>query len=288
MTLPTWRTLRPLALALAGTALAASAPAQVPDVPLTAIPEYASVAPGGTVRVAVRLEVPEGWHIDWVNPGETGLPTTVAWHAPTGFAAGPTAWPFPELLEDLSGVSHVLAGTVFVVTPFTIGPTARTGRVELTADLSWLLCAGSCNRQSGSVRVGVRVDRSARNAAARGPDPAWAPVAAAASSFPAAGEGLTLRASASGDSVRLEILGLQGAPRAGFPVTWFPAAGGRAGLVLPLHAARGAAWIRVPRRHVIGQPPGRLTGVLVGLLVRSGTVSSRGLSVDVPVAEGQP
>jgi DsbC/DsbD-like thiol-disulfide interchange protein len=288
MPLVTGRALGPLVLALAGISVAASAPAQVPDVPLTAIPEYAAVAPGAIVRVAVRLDVPEGWHIDWTNPGETGLPTTIAWHAPAGVVAGATAWPFPELAEDLSGVSHVLTGTVYVVTPFTVESTARSGRVELVADLTWLLCAGTCNRQSGSVRVAVRVDRSAGTAAARGPDPAWAPVATAASSFPAAGEGLTLRATASGDSVRLEIVGLQGASRAGSPVTWFPAAGGRAGLVLPLHIARGAAWVRVPRRHVVGQPPGRLTGVLVGLLVRSGTVSSRALSVDVPVAEGLP
>lgn len=288
MTLVIGRAVGPLVLALGGISLAASAPAQVPDVPLTAIPEYAAVAPGGTVRVAVRLDVPDGWHIDWTNPGETGLPTTIAWHAPAGVVTGPTEWPFPELAEDASGVSHVLSGAVYVVTPFTVEPMARPGRVKLTADLTWLLCAGTCNRQSGSVRVGIRVDRGAAAAAARRPDPAWAPVEAARGSFPATGEGLTLRAAASGDSVRLEIIGLQGAPRAGSPVTWFPAAGGRPGLVVPLHVARGAAWVRVPRRHVIGQPPGRLTGVLVGLLVRSGAVSSRGLSVDVPVAEGAP
>jgi DsbC/DsbD-like thiol-disulfide interchange protein len=281
--------LRPLFASAATVALAAAlagvSRAQVPEVPLTAIPEFATVAPGATLGVAVRLDVPAGWHIDWTNPGETGLPTTLAWRTPAGLVAGATAWPLPERLEDASGVSHVLRGAVYVVTPFMVEPTARTGSATLSADLTWLLCAGSCVRQSGTVRTVVRVGRDAAGSAGRGVrDPAWAPVEAARAAFPVAGEGLTLRASASGDSVRLEIAGLRGAPPTNSAVTWFPAAPGRAALVVPVHGARGTVAVVVPRSHVMGSPPGRLTGVLVGLLVREGTATSRALAVDVPVA----
>ena len=52
------------------------------------VPETPAVAPGGTVWVAVHFEVKPGWHIYWRDPGDSGLPTTVEWRLPGGFAAG--------------------------------------------------------------------------------------------------------------------------------------------------------------------------------------------------------
>lgn len=76
--------------------VAGRAAAQAPEVQVSAVPEYAAVRAGSSFRVAVRLRIPEGWHIYWTNPGPGGLPTTVAWHLPGGVTAGETEWPFPR------------------------------------------------------------------------------------------------------------------------------------------------------------------------------------------------
>jgi thiol:disulfide interchange protein DsbD len=272
-------------VAIAGAALGvAAARAQLPEPRLAAIPEYAAVAPGATFRVAVRIEIPSGWHIYWTNAGENGLASTLTWRTPSDIPAGVAVWPAPEALENASTISHILHGTVYVVTPFSVAPAARARRAELTADLTWLLCSTSCLRQQGTVRAAVRVDRPG---AARGPagarDQAWAGVEAASATLPLAGEGVSLRATRSADGVRLEITGLPGLPPDGSKVTWFPLAEGQTALVVPIRVAGGTVTVAVRPRDVTGPPPGRLSGVLVGLLVRSGGVTSRALAVEVPL-----
>ena len=67
--------------------------AQAPTVAVTATPELVSLRPGTAFRVALRLTIPEGWHINWKRPGQTGLPTTITWRTPSWIAAGEAAWP---------------------------------------------------------------------------------------------------------------------------------------------------------------------------------------------------
>jgi thiol:disulfide interchange protein DsbD len=268
-----------------GLAVAAGAAlAQAPEVRLTAIPEYTAVAAGATVRVAVRMELPTGWHIYWTNPGESGLATTLTWRTPLDLSAGTAVWPAPEPVENASTISHILVGTVYVVTPFSVSPTARLRRAELTADLTWALCAATCLRQQGSVRTVVRVDRRAAAPGPVGPrDPAWVGVEAASATLPLTAEGVALRATRSADGVRLQITGLSGVPPEGSLVTWFPLAEGQTALKVPIRVAGDAVSVTVRPRDVTGPPPGRLTGVLLGLMVRSGATASRALAVDVPV-----
>lgn len=266
------------ALVLATAAAVQGLRAQVPPVGVRALVEHVTVAPGARTGVAVRLDVPAGWYIDWINPGSTGLPTTLTWRAPAGLSAGPTAWPFPERVEADREVSHVLRGTVYAVTPFRAEATARPGRYELRATLSWLLCSGNCVRQQSTLAVPLRI---ARGPATRSGE--WAEVEATAHAFPVAGDGLTFRAVGEAGGVRLEIGGLQGAPPTGSAVTFFPTRQGRSAVVVPLRTAGGVVTVTLPEDFVEGALSSRLSGVLVGLLVRGGAVRSRALAVDVPL-----
>jgi len=271
-----------------------AASAQAPEVRVTAVREFGSVQPGGAFRVALRLDVPDGWYIDWLNPGTTGLPTTLAWITPAGIGAGAVAWPFPERHVSGADVAHILRGTVYVLTPFTVAASARAGTARLQGELTWLLCSTSCIRQQRTVTVPIRIGprTTARLAAAPSPaerSPAWGEVEAARGSLPVSGEGLTLRAVASAaggtsDSLALEVGGLSGAPNAGSLVTFFPAAVGRAAIVVPIQRTSFGVQVTLPRSFVAGAPPGRLVGVLVGLLVVGPTHTSRAIAVDVSVA----
>ena len=44
-------------------------------------------------KVGVLLEVEPGWHVYWMNPGDSGAPTTVSLTLPPGFTAGPVRFP---------------------------------------------------------------------------------------------------------------------------------------------------------------------------------------------------
>jgi DsbC/DsbD-like thiol-disulfide interchange protein len=258
--------------------------AQVPEPRVTAVGEFGAVPAGGAFRVAMRLDVPEGWGIDWVNPGTTGLPTTLTWRTPASLIAGPIEWPFPERHETGGEVMHLLRGTVYLVTPFRVASDARTGSAELRAELTWLLCSTTCIRQQRTVSVPVRIAQATAARSPATPSPAWTQVEAASGSFPVEGAaGVALHAVSAADSVRLEIAGLRGVPPAGSLVTFFPMVAGRAAVVAPIQRSAGGVAVALPATFVAGAPPGRLTGVLVGLVVSGPTHTSRALSVDVRV-----
>src|SRR5262245_8801683 len=65
--------------------------------------EPASISPGQTFWVGVRLRMKEHWHTYWRNPGDSGEATTITWELPEGFTAGPIQWPTPN---------HIPVGTL--------------------------------------------------------------------------------------------------------------------------------------------------------------------------------
>src|SRR5437868_13091568 len=59
------------------------------------VSENASVTPGQTLWFDLHLDIAPGWHTYWRNPGDSGLPTEIAWKLPDGCTAGEIAWPVP-------------------------------------------------------------------------------------------------------------------------------------------------------------------------------------------------
>ena len=86
---------------LAGVVLAVPGPGnatvvRTPHVEAELVSEQTALVPGATTTVALRLKLASGWHVYWRNPGDSGLPTTIAWTLPPGIEAGPIAWPAPK------------------------------------------------------------------------------------------------------------------------------------------------------------------------------------------------
>ncbi|MGH7286949.1 MAG: protein-disulfide reductase DsbD domain-containing protein, partial [Myxococcota bacterium] len=95
-------------------------------------------AAAGHVRVGVLFSLDPGWHLYWKNPGESGLPTRLAWR---GGAAGPLAWPAPTAFEEGEGlVSYGYEGHVLLASELRLDPDARAVGV----DVDLLACRTSC------------------------------------------------------------------------------------------------------------------------------------------------
>ena len=63
-------------------------PVSTENVTARLVAESDTVAPGGQVAVLLHLEIREGWHTYWRNPGDTGLPTKLEWQI-EGAEVGP-------------------------------------------------------------------------------------------------------------------------------------------------------------------------------------------------------
>jgi thiol:disulfide interchange protein DsbD len=262
-----------------GVALGAAvrAAAQAPEVAVRAVAEYTAVRPGTPFRVAVRLAIPEGWHIYWTNPGPGGLPTAMAWHLPAGVQAGPTDWPYPETDESAADVTNVYRGTVVTFSTFQAQPDA-SGALRLTADLSWGICKAVCIQQRRSVFVVLRAGPGAPDRS-----PGWSEMEAARSRLPVRQPDAQFAATAHGETVTLTAIGLKGGPPAGSWVTFFPARPGRKSAVAQVKEAGGGIAVTLPQFTTEGATPNRLDGVLVAAHAPGALPPVRAIAVDVAV-----
>ena len=54
-----------------------------------------AIAPGGKQVVGLVITLEEGWHVYWVNAGDSGEPPRINWTLPKGITAGPMRFPIP-------------------------------------------------------------------------------------------------------------------------------------------------------------------------------------------------
>lgn len=110
------------------------------------------VGVGKTVWLGLQIQHQPHWHTYWVNPGESGLATTLQWTLPAKTAAGAIVWPTPQRMTIGNMVNYGYSDTVLLPVPLTIEkgfiPSA-TGDVEVRLSASWLVCRQECVPQDG-------------------------------------------------------------------------------------------------------------------------------------------
>lgn len=113
--------------------------------------------PGETILAGVRLEMDDGWHTYWKNPGESGKATEIHWELPPGLTAGQIEWPVPEthLAEGLT--THVYYREVVLLVPLSIESNAPQGPLRIRARVNWLECETLCLPGRADVSAELRV-----------------------------------------------------------------------------------------------------------------------------------
>ena len=126
----------------------------------TLITAASQVQPGSTFLAALRLRMDPGWHTYWVNPGESGMATTIEWTLPKGVTAGPIRWPVPEITSEPEMTTFTLSKEAVLVIPITVAKDAKPGEAVLQGKVSWLECKESCVPASASVEARIVVGAS--------------------------------------------------------------------------------------------------------------------------------
>jgi thiol:disulfide interchange protein DsbD len=98
------------------------------------------VRAGRPFTLSIDLEIEKGWHIYWINPGETGTPTTIDWQLPKGFEKPvKTIWPVPERFTDSGLTSYGYQGKIQIQARFKAPAGFVPGKkAKFGVDLSWL------------------------------------------------------------------------------------------------------------------------------------------------------
>src|SRR6266849_254585 len=84
---------------------------------LELIAESQWIAPGHPFYLGLHFQLEKGWHIYWINPGDSGEPLRITWQLPPGLNPGVIEWPVPRRLGTPSSVDFGYEDAVTLIVP---------------------------------------------------------------------------------------------------------------------------------------------------------------------------
>ena len=109
------------------------------------ISEHASLLPGQSQQLGLLLRHEPHWHTYWINPGDSGLPTTLAWTLPPGLKTQDIAWPVPKRF-DVGGLYNFgYSGEIVLPVALSVPADAQAGTsMHIAVVAKWLVCREEC------------------------------------------------------------------------------------------------------------------------------------------------
>ncbi len=134
-----------LAVALLALSNAGAQPVRVDSAEAELIAATDAIVPGQPLSVGLRLKHDPHWHTYWQVPGDSGLPTTIQWQLPPGFAAGPIEWPVPKRLPVGPLMNFGYEDELLLPVRLDVPAQLAAGQtVKLAARADWLICKDVC------------------------------------------------------------------------------------------------------------------------------------------------
>ena len=260
-----------------------AAPVKTPHVEAELIAENAALVPGQSTTIALRLQIEEGWHTYWRNPGDSGLPTTLDWKLPAGFRAGAIEWPAPEALQVGPLVNYGYEGTVLHLVKLDVPADIKAGgSVDVAARADWLVCKETCIPDGTDLKLTLPVVERTTS------DARWARAFAAARADlpqPLNG-GWRTNARGEGQKIVLTLSPPAGVPDSG-EMRFFASAEGRIEPSAPqsfVRADSGAYVLTLPVAHRLGNGFTVLDGIVTSSNgFANGSSVAKAVAVNVPL-----
>ena len=137
---------------------AAAATSGTEHVSVELISEHTSLLPGQSQQLGLLLRHEPHWHTYWINPGDSGLPTTLAWTLPPGLKTQDIAWPLPKRF-DVGGLYNFgYDGEIVLPVTLSVPADARPGSsAHIAVEAKWLVCREECIPGKASLALDLPV-----------------------------------------------------------------------------------------------------------------------------------
>ena len=99
---------------------------------------------GAEAVVGLSFTLEDGWHVYWVNAGDSGEPPHVKWTLPEGVTAGEMLFPAPGRLPLGPLMDFGYENTVTFPVKLQIAKGVKPGRMHVGAKVDWLVCREVC------------------------------------------------------------------------------------------------------------------------------------------------
>ncbi len=114
------------------------------------LPEKTTLKGGETVTIGIEHEIEPGWHIYWLNPGDSGIAPRIQWKNPD-IKAAPIQWPTPKKLPLGPLTNFGYEGNVVLLQDITLPEKLPDGPLKISATLDLLVCHEICIPESHEV-----------------------------------------------------------------------------------------------------------------------------------------
>jgi len=134
------------------------------------ISETATVVPGETFWLAIRLDPIEHWHTYWKFGGDSGEATEATdWQLPAGVSVGDIVWPIPEWTPFLGSelVTFTYEREVLLPMPVSVPADFAGEQLDIATHISWQVCEEICIPGEADFSLTLPVSATAS------PDPQW-------------------------------------------------------------------------------------------------------------------
>ena len=101
--------------------------------------------------VGVRLEMQEGWHTYWENPGDSGSPFDAQWNVDQGIIVENVEWPTPVTIPYPPLMTFGYEGDV--VFPFKVFRVIDSNLSKINLEFDFLICADICIPEKASLSL---------------------------------------------------------------------------------------------------------------------------------------
>ena len=160
-----WATKGLAALALAaatfGGAAYAQASAKSDHAEGTLVFERSAATPGDSFLGALKLDLAEGWHVYWKNPGDSGLPPTAEWTPSPGVTFGDFRFPAPHAIPLATLMNYGYEQQVVLPFQIQIAADAKPGtEAPIGGKIEYLICADVCIPEDIELSTTLRIAAS--------------------------------------------------------------------------------------------------------------------------------
>ena len=136
-----------------------TAPAQTVDAGyavVSLVTESGSVRVGEPVRAALQLKIDDGWHVYWINAGDSGLPARLSWTDAEMVTNSALEWPSPHE-QPLDGLMNYGYEDELIL-PFDLTVLSASGdTVTLGANVSYLICEDICIPEEADLELTLTI-----------------------------------------------------------------------------------------------------------------------------------
>ncbi len=150
-----------LVLAMAGVLFSFFTPAWAEDAVYVTphlISDSSAVVAGQSFKLGVHLDMAQGWHTYYKEPGDAGMKTSIDWQLPPGFTVSELIWQKPEKFVEAGITTYgyhdkvLLAAVVTAPAKLTVGD-----KLDFKAKVKWLSCNEICLPGKGEVELHLPV-----------------------------------------------------------------------------------------------------------------------------------